>query len=630
MRRRLAILVLLASPLFAQHDEKLRAFERFAQEEMKAQQMPGLSVAILYGDFRWSSGFGYSDVENEVPAKPESSYRMASVTKPMTAVAILELAEQGRIDLDAEVQKYVPYFPRKAHPVTIRQLLAHQGGISHYRDYSKEGRIKEPKSTREAISLFADFDLVAEPGTRYSYTTYGYNLLGAVIEEVSGKPYGEFMTATVWRPLGMSSTIMDDPRAVVPHRVHGYVLENGRLRRSEYVDVSSRFAGGGTRSTVMDMIRFVEGIAAGKLLDRETVDRAWTAMPTRTQRRTTYGLGFGVYPRNGRWVVAHTGSQQETRTSLIYVPARRFAIALASNFENADLDPFEDRLVSLFLGDPPAVGARAERETDNEIWRAIAQSYESGLAYYDRHGKPLTTDPRELKNAFAYFRDAIRPDRKKVDEGAHPVSGEAFVIVGSHMAGVLAATTGGNLDRHHRDGALRFFVDYARAAKRHKLDRTFNARVEKWAREWSRAWTPELQALTLTSFDELDVLERHREVLTAATIRPDFSRQLIGLAESEARWGDIASAIRIASVGVSLYPRSPGLNGVLGIANVMAGNRDEGIAFLRTSQGIDPTGYASSENLKRIARSVPQEAAAVLVEFATSSPPPVTTGRGER
>src|SRR5690349_21955493 len=128
----------------------------------------------------------------------------------------------------------------------------------------KEGRIKDPKTTREAIAIFADWDLVNEPGTKYRYTSYGYNLLGALIEEVSKQPYGTYMTENVWKPLGMTATMMDDPRAIIPHRVDGYVLEDNKLRRSEYVDISSRFGGGGSRSTVHDMVRLFEGLEEGK------------------------------------------------------------------------------------------------------------------------------------------------------------------------------------------------------------------------------------------------------------------------------------------------------------------------------------------------------------------------------
>lgn len=344
-----AYIFLFATSVFAQANEaKIREVESFIDQTMKEKQITGLSIAIVNGDFRWSRGFGFSDVENQVPASADSSYRMASVSKPMTAIAILKLVEEGKVDLDAEVQTYVPYFPKKAHPVTIRQLLAHQGGISHYRDYDKEGRINDPKTTRESIAIFADFDLVNEPGTKYSYTSYGYNLLGAVVEEVSKQPFGAYLDATVWKPLGMTATMMDDPRAIVPHRVYGYVLEDGKLRRSLYVDMSSRFGGGGTRANVKDMVRLFEGLHEGKALKPATRDLAWTDQKTRDGNLTGYGLGFGIDVHNGERVISHTGSQAETRTSLMMIPTRHFVLALATNFENAELRPIRQKILEIF------------------------------------------------------------------------------------------------------------------------------------------------------------------------------------------------------------------------------------------------------------------------------------------
>lgn len=345
-----AFVFLFATAAAAQssHETKIRELEAFVEKTMLEQQMTGLSVAIVQGDFRWSRGFGFADVENHVPATAESSYRMGSVSKPMTAVAVLKLVDEGKIKLDEEVQTYVPYFPRKKFPVTIRQLLSHQGGISHYKDYNTEGRIKDPKTTREAVAIFADWDLINEPGTKYSYTSYGYNLLGAVVEEAGKQPFGTYMTENVWKPLGMTSTRMDDPRAIIPLRVAGYVLEDGKLRRSEYVDISSRFGGGGTRSTVGDMIRLFQGLADGKVLQPATRDLAWTRTPTRDGKPTDYGLGFGIDEVAGRKVIAHTGSQQETRTALMYMPSAKLYLALATNFENGQLRPIADKITELF------------------------------------------------------------------------------------------------------------------------------------------------------------------------------------------------------------------------------------------------------------------------------------------
>jgi CubicO group peptidase (beta-lactamase class C family) len=559
-----ALLVPVVALAQSSNDEKIAEFRSYAEQIMKAQQMPGLSVAVRHGGFRWEGGFGFGDVENQVPATAASSYRMGSVSKPMTALAILKLADEGKLDLDAEVQTYVSYFPRKPHPVTIRQLLAHQGGISHYRDYEKEGRIKEPKTTREAIGIFADFDLINEPGTKYSYTSYGFNLLGAVIEEVSRQPYGAYLAENVWKPLGMTSTRMDDPRAIIPYRVDGYVLEDGTLRRSEYVDISSRFGGGGARSTVGDMIRLIEGVADGKVLKAETRERAWSMQPTRDQHYTRYGYGFSVGSRHGRYVVGHTGAQQETRTSLIDYPNARFTVALASNFENADLSAFEEKLVQLFLGDPRRLNWRAANEQDAAIWQALDSTYANGLAYYDRYGRAMTTDARELAQAFRYLRDAMQPNAKLVADGAHPVAGEPFVKVGSYIASVLAAR--GDVDRLHRDGVLRFFAEYAASALRPRLDRNVVTVVREWSEEWSHVATPALRSLDFYDPSALDVLERERTSLIDARLRPDYERDLLGLAERS----DAATARRALTLGVALYPESKQMRE--GLARLPAAN----------------------------------------------------------
>ena len=162
--------------------EAVKTFEAYVQERMVFDKAVGISAAFMKDDFTWAKGFGYADLENKSPAKPGSSYRLASVSKTMTAIAVLQLVEKGEIDLDAAVQTYVPYFPKKKWPLTVRLLLGHLGGISHYKDYDKEGHIKVHKNTEEALKIFSDFDLVAEPGTKFNYSSYGYNLLAAVVE----------------------------------------------------------------------------------------------------------------------------------------------------------------------------------------------------------------------------------------------------------------------------------------------------------------------------------------------------------------------------------------------------------------------------------------------------------------
>jgi CubicO group peptidase (beta-lactamase class C family) len=201
------------------YGEAIKLFEEYVNDRMEFDQGVGISVGFIKDEFIWTKGFGYADLENKTPTKGESAYRLASITKTFTAVGILQLVEKGKINLDAEVQTYVPYFPKKKWPVTVRLLLGHLGGISHYRDYDKEGHIKVHKNTKEALAIFSDFDLVAEPGTRYQYSSYGFNLLGAVIEGASGQSYGDYIKENIFAPLGMENYRMDDPVKLLPNRV---------------------------------------------------------------------------------------------------------------------------------------------------------------------------------------------------------------------------------------------------------------------------------------------------------------------------------------------------------------------------------------------------------------------------
>jgi CubicO group peptidase (beta-lactamase class C family) len=173
--------------------QAIAAFSEYVESRMAQDRIPGLTIGFLKDGFSWAQGYGFADLENRVPAGPDSAYRLASVSKTFTALAVLQLVEQGKIDLEAEVQAYVPDFPRKEWPVTVRLLLGHLGGISHYRNYDLESHIKEPRDTREALAIFQDFELVAEPGTKYHYSSYGFNLLAAVVEAASGQPFGRYL-----------------------------------------------------------------------------------------------------------------------------------------------------------------------------------------------------------------------------------------------------------------------------------------------------------------------------------------------------------------------------------------------------------------------------------------------------
>ena len=331
---------------------KLADYEGVVRAEMIKQNIPGLTLGFFKDDCTWVAAFGFADLENRVAISVHSAYRYASVQKSMTAAAVLQLVERGKMDLDVEIQTYVPYFPRKRWPVTVRQLLGHLAGIPHYVNREVEQHITVHKTTREAVAIFDGFDLVAEPGTRYSYSSYGYNLLGAAIEGATGVAYGDYMREQVWGPLGMSSTRLDDPSALIPNRVRGYRLVNGQIANAEFIDVSSRFAAGGTRGTVPDLLRFLRGLQAGELLSRASLDLMYTPMRTRDGQPIGYSAGWQVPPLKNRGsTVMNDGGQQETRTFILNVPEKRFGLAFAMNLEADVYGPMVLRLYEVVLGE---------------------------------------------------------------------------------------------------------------------------------------------------------------------------------------------------------------------------------------------------------------------------------------
>jgi CubicO group peptidase (beta-lactamase class C family) len=635
------LLVLLVGGDYADEIAKFRAF---ARERIEMDGTPGLTIGFRKGDFTWVEGFGYSDLENRVPAKAESAYRLASVTKPMTAAAVLKLVEEGKVDLDAEARAYVPFFPAKPHPVTVRQLLGHLGGVSHYRNYDLEGHFKTRKDTRESIAVFADFDLVAEPGTRFAYSSYGYNLLGAVIEGASGKPFGEFMREKIWGPLGMESTRMDDPDAIIPNRVRGYRRgPDGRLMNSEFVDISSRFAAGGTRSTVPDLLAFADVFRPGRVLSARSIDLMVSSMTIREGRFTDYGMGWGIGTVNGQLVVSHSGGQAETATFLLCVPDDDFAIAAATNLESGDRDPYVVRLYQLVMNEPPP--GRSYHYLPDPAQRVLFEAanvaFETGLRRLRRAGgAPAITD-EEAAAAFAYF-DAvveaaleekdIEKASAKVHDGRHPLAGEALTRMGACMAAKLVAE--GTPVESLRVGPILFFRRYGALPASTRFREPFERILDRWATDWGKTGDAGRFALELspsTDWEEFaGRFSKHfPDGFADASIAPDLLPDLVDLGQAYFLSGNPAKAARAMDFAISLYPARAEPRFYSGVARLALGETEAGVAELRHSLDFDPRGPASAPALGRFARNLKSagqaQAAIALLRAGTDLHPAVAS-----
>ncbi len=340
------ILAAWLAPALVQADP-LAEVERTIAAEVDKQKIVGLSAAVV-ADHRlvWSKGFGTADLEHGAPARPVTVYRLASISKPITAVAVMQLVEKGKIDLDKPVEAYVPSWPKKEWTVTTRQLLAHLGGVRHYKTAAEVNSTAHFDTLAAALDLFKGDPLLHEPGTKFSYSSYGYNLLGSVVEGASGARFPDYCRENIFKPAGMSRTGPDDVAEVIPDRARGYRRDrSGAARNSALIDTSNKIPGGGFVSSAEDMARFAIAVQNGTLLRRETLEASFAVQKTKEGQPVGYGLGWFVNAE----AVRHGGSQPGTRTLLHMVPGRKAAVVLLANTEGAELDDVARRVAGIVL-----------------------------------------------------------------------------------------------------------------------------------------------------------------------------------------------------------------------------------------------------------------------------------------
>lgn len=317
------------------------AIDRLVTDTLSAQQVPAMTVAAaVSGRLVYSKAFGYADLENTVPATPETRIRTASIAKSITAVAAMTLVEAGKLDLDAPVQKYCPPFPLKQWPITTRELLSHTSGIRHYAEGEPE-HTQHYRWMADGFALFAAEPLLFEPGSGFQYSTYGYTVAGCAIEGAAGTPFAEYVAAHVLGPAGMSHTVVDDVFAVVPHRARGYQKIHGEVRNAVLMDSSYKIPGGGYVTTAEDLAAFGQALLDGRLLPASAVAQMW--VPTKMSGKDRYGLGFEV--RDGGRFVMHSGGQAGTTTRLLIVPEAHLSLAILANMDGVPLDDLQRAIV---------------------------------------------------------------------------------------------------------------------------------------------------------------------------------------------------------------------------------------------------------------------------------------------
>ena len=310
----LAVVSLLTLALAVQAD----SIDEYIKREMQNQHIPSLSLAVVKdGKVIKAKGYGLANIETNTPATADTIFQIQSVTKQFTATAIMMLVEEGKVDLDAPVGKYLDGTPEIWQSITVRRLLTHTSGIKDYINEPTQSlrlEVTDAEVFAAAVTRPLDFPV----GDRYAYSNTNYHLLGMMIHKISGKPYGDFLQERIFAPLAMKDTRILSLAEIIPHRASGYRWDGKEMQNGEYIAASVLgYAGGGIRSTVRDLAKWDAALYTEKLLKQSSLEQMWTPAKLNNGSLTSYGFGWGIGTLSGHRFVSHTGGHLTGFTTVI-------------------------------------------------------------------------------------------------------------------------------------------------------------------------------------------------------------------------------------------------------------------------------------------------------------------------
>ena len=349
----------MESPPLPQWSGAVERGRQLVRAGLVEQNLPGISVAVGIGqDIVWAEGFGWADVEKHLPVAPRTRFRIGHVSKTFTSAAVGVLLEQGRLNLDDEIQTTVPAFPRKQWPVTLRELMGHTAGIRHYPGEYADVPKGHCDRASEGLQSFADSPLLFEPETKSSYSTYGWVLVSAAVEAAAGEPFFRFVQTKIFTPLGMTGTLPDSVTESIPDRATPYFSRFSGdnlfgVNEAPIADYSCFAGAGAFLSTPSDLARFGMALGDGKLLRTATVRMLHTPQQLASGKETELGLGWTVETVPLACEPTQLASDASRSlfggsASFLLFPDRGIVVALTTNTSYAALRPIALQIAEAF------------------------------------------------------------------------------------------------------------------------------------------------------------------------------------------------------------------------------------------------------------------------------------------
>lgn len=388
--------------------------DAYLQAAVRNEQFSGSVLVAREGKPLFDRSYGMASIEFDVPNTSATIFRIASLTKQFTAMAILQLQERGKLKVGDPVCRYLADCPASWQPITLRHLLTHTSGIrnvSSLPDWDENLGLKRYRHA-DFVDLFRGLPLEFTPGEKYTYSNSGYYLLGLVIERASGKPYAQYLQEAIFTPLQMRHTAYTENREIVAGRASGYYSRGAQIVAAPYIDPTTTYAAGGITSTTGDLLRWDQALYTDKLASRRSRDEMFTPF------KEGYAYGWRVGEKFGRHTAEHSGSLNGFSSYILRFPDQWATVIVLGNGDRMSAGKTGKNLAAILFGEPCAMpkpalrdvlwntvvgkGAMAAIGQYRELRRTQADEYDFGADTLVDLGYDLFSDLR-LEEAAAIF-----------------------------------------------------------------------------------------------------------------------------------------------------------------------------------------------------------------------------------
>lgn len=353
-----AAFLLIANDFHLNGQAKLSVspYETLLTQEFGTYESGAAVLVVKQGKTLFRGGIGFANIDQQEKITPEHLFRIGSITKTFTAVAILQLAEEGKLDINDPIQKYLPEYPTQGAKISVEHLLTHTAGIKTYAGMAEVAHLQHTAATpKQIIKVFKDAPMEFTPGERYQYNNYGYILLGAIIEEVSGLDYGTYLEEKIFKPIGMKHTSFGKDKELILDQANGYAMEGGQYAEAPYLNMAIPYAAGGLVSTVDDLYRWMQALQGYRVVSKTSLQKAFSAYQLKDGSSTPYGFGWQLDQLYGKQIVGHDGIIQGFLANAIYVPEEDLFVAVLSNCTCKNPVGLSHKLAAFAMGEYPLV-----------------------------------------------------------------------------------------------------------------------------------------------------------------------------------------------------------------------------------------------------------------------------------